>query len=137
MQQVDIPRLPCASKMINDKGCRNFGYARVYWNSFGEFDLNVTEVVLLALIWSLSQKTGWCWASKSYLAKSIGVTRQTIGKYTKSLSAKRLIEIDLEKTSAGTIRVKPSVIWDKFASGINYQLEQRKQAREREDELML
>ncbi len=122
-------------KEVNSQEWKNIGYARIYWNSFNEFDLKITEVVLLSLIWSLSRSKHskyWCYASRQYLAKSIRVTRPTIDKNLKLLKKKGLIVFAPKKTSQGVVQVKPSMLWDNFAEQINNELEQRKKARNEE-----
>jgi len=51
-------------------------------------DLNPTEKLILAKIFSLSKKTGFCWAGTEYLMKSLKLSKPTMLKYLKNIKSK-------------------------------------------------
>ena len=50
--------------------------------------LNATEKLILAKIFSLSRKTGFCWAGTEYLMKTLNISKPTMLKYLKELKKK-------------------------------------------------
>ena len=51
-------------------------------------ELNPTEKLILAKIFSLSKKTGFCWAGTEYLMKSLKLSKPTMLKYLKNIKSK-------------------------------------------------
>lgn len=54
-------------------------------------ELNHTEKIILAKIFSLSRKTGYCWAGTEYLTKVLNISKPTMLKYLKELKKKGYI----------------------------------------------
>lgn len=54
-------------------------------------ELNPTEKIILAKIFSLSRKTGYCWAGTEYLTKVLNISKPTMLKYIKELKKKGYI----------------------------------------------
>lgn len=53
--------------------------------------LNATEKLILAKIFSLSRKTGFCWAGTEYLMKTLHISKPTMLKYIKELKKKAFL----------------------------------------------
>ena len=54
-------------------------------------DLKANEKLLYAIIYSLSNKEGYCFASNKYLAKKLGVNYKTISSWISNLRNKKYI----------------------------------------------
>lgn len=67
-------------------------FAKAYFGARRRFDLSVAEVVLCDVIFILSRKTGWCFASRGYLARLLGLSERSIRRMIARLEEKRLIE---------------------------------------------
>ena len=45
-------------------------YSKIWWWVIQEFNLSPIETLFMVLVDGLSRQKGWCWASKSRLAKT-------------------------------------------------------------------
>lgn len=82
-------------------------YARVYFDARRRFDLTLAEVVLCDVIQVLSRKTGWCFASRAYLAGLLGVSERSVRR-----AVSRLIEIKLlERHPKDTRQLRTTLLW--------------------------
>ena len=72
-------------------------YARAFFGARRRFDLTTPEVVLADVICVLSRKTGWCFASREYLASLLGVSERSLRRMLARLKAQKLIESDLKR----------------------------------------
>ena len=57
-----------------------------------EHDLSLTDMALLSLVESLSRRSGWCYASRGYVARSLGISTRTVQRSLARLRKKRLVE---------------------------------------------
>ncbi len=64
----------------------------LYWPLLKDFNISVVEGVFITLIWSLSKKTGSCYASKKKLGNILYTTETTIFSLIKRLIDKKLLE---------------------------------------------
>lgn len=87
-------------KMSDDHELR---YTTVWHAARQKFGLTPNEYCLAAYIDGLSKKDarysrvpGWCYASKDFLGKALGFTRQGIHKMINKLIDKELVERDLD-----------------------------------------
>ena len=67
-------------------------YARVFFELRRHYDLTSEACLLLDVIAILSRKTGWCFASRAYLAGLLGVSVSSVKRLLASLEAKALVE---------------------------------------------
>lgn len=69
-------------------------YTLLYWQLIDHFDLTTSEYILLDTIHFLSQKTGWCYASRKELARRMRITDRSVYSLLLALEAKGLIEVE-------------------------------------------
>lgn len=67
-------------------------YAKVYFATRIRFDLTLTEATLCDVIVVLSRKTGWCFASRAYLATILGVSERSVRRMLTRLADLGLVE---------------------------------------------
>lgn len=89
-------------------------YIYFYWGALNEFDLSLSEGLLISLIATLSHKFGYCYASKKFLAKRLRLSQPTIFKCQKNLFEKELIK-KVGISEYGVIYLSPT---EKFNSYI-------------------
>jgi DNA-binding MarR family transcriptional regulator len=81
----------------------------IYFFGIGKrFDLSPAETTLLCLIYGLSMKTGFCYASQEYLASVMNVSAQTINAMLQRLKDKNLIEPEAGRWRGKTMKWKPT-----------------------------
>jgi biotin operon repressor len=73
-------------------------YTRIFHALRSKLNISNDEYMLLDMVYHLSQKQdsehpGWCYATKEYIGKKIGVTRQSIHKYIPKLKLAGLLEV--------------------------------------------
>lgn len=79
-------REPLGSRGTNPR------YARVFFALRRSFGLTVSECLLVDTVAILSRKSGWCFASRSYLANLFGVSTRTLRRMVASLKERGLVE---------------------------------------------
>lgn len=67
-------------------------FVKVWWLIVERFKLSPVATLLLFLIYCLSRQTGYCRASKSFLAQTLNVSEQTVYTTLKHLAKNGLIE---------------------------------------------
>lgn len=67
-------------------------FTLIYWQALDALELSVPEYILLDTIHGLSLKTGWCYASRAELARSVRMTRRWVFDTLESLSKRGLVE---------------------------------------------
>ena len=106
---VSPPELPAEVWAIDEFKMQRM-WSTVYHGLTPRFELKGIEILLVAIILSLSLKNKWCWASEKTLARLCGVSIPTIEKYLKSLSMLgRGVIMEGGKTAKGTIKRKLSL----------------------------
>ena len=82
-------------------------YGRVFFDLRRRFDLSIGECLLIDVRETLSQRTGWSYASRAYLASIFGVSTRSIRRLIA-----RLAEIDLIEIGGGRRRqLRPTPRW--------------------------
>lgn len=82
-------------------------YARVYFGARLRFDLTLAEAVLCDVVVVLSRKTGWCFASRAYLATILGVSERQVRRMIARLEAEKLIE----RRDGQPRQVRATMLW--------------------------
>ena len=67
-------------------------YGRVVFSVRQHFGLSVSECLLTDVISILSRKSGWCFASREYLASLLGISTRTLQRMLVHLKELELIE---------------------------------------------
>ena len=67
-------------------------YGRVFFNLRRQFALTASEALLADVIDTLSQRTGWSFAGKRYLASTLGVSERSLVRMLKKLVDAELVE---------------------------------------------
>lgn len=117
---------------------RNNGYGFIHWATFDEFKLKPDEAVLMALVESLSKKSGTCYASKHTLARMLNVSDATIFRYIGNLVEKNVLQRSKKLHQHGIRHLRPSPEWTSYTSDLkdarNQKYAWRKPREDREDE---
>lgn len=66
-------------------------YGRVFFALRQRFELSVEECLLVDVVQTLSGRTGWCFASRPYLARLFGVSPRTLQRMIARLKAAGLV----------------------------------------------
>lgn len=88
------------------------GYTKIFGKVMKKYGLTPNEYMLVDLISRLSQKKGYCWASRDWLAGEIGVTRQGLHKMVQRMVEKGM----LFRTKGAKLMSKDS--WSEETNGI-------------------
>lgn len=80
-------------------------YTTMYLGLLHKYDLTPAEELLLCIIYGLSKKEGWCYASKETLAMMLNVSTPTIYNLIRKLRRKGLI-IKLGISQTGTMKLQ-------------------------------
>lgn len=67
-------------------------YGRVFFELRARFDLSTPACLLADVVDTLSKRTGWCFASRAYLAGLLGVSVRTVKRLLASLRERGLVE---------------------------------------------
>ena len=67
-------------------------YGRVFFVLCREFDLTVTECLLVDIVTTLSKRTGWCFASRGYLADLLGISTRSLRRTLAALTKRGIVE---------------------------------------------
>lgn len=67
-------------------------YARVYFALRRHFNLTISECLLIDVVVILSRRTGWCFASREYLAGLFGVSPRSVQRMIARLIDESLLE---------------------------------------------
>lgn len=67
-------------------------YGRVFFALRRELGLTSNEALLLDMVDTLGRRTGWCFASRKYLAGLLGVSERTLRRLVSGLCEKGLLE---------------------------------------------
>ena len=84
-------------------------YGRVFFSLRQQFHLTASECLLADVISILSRKSGWCFASREYLANLLGISTRTLQRMLVRLKKRELIE----QHPRDTRRLRPTEIWKK------------------------
>lgn len=68
-------------------------YGRVVFSLRARLGLTTNEYLLCDIVMTLSRKTGWCFASRGYLAALLGISTRSLQRLLGSLVAEGLLEI--------------------------------------------
>ena len=82
-------------------------YGRVYFELRKEFGLSVSEALLLDVIGTLSKRTGWCYASRAYLADMLGLSERSTRRMISELSERGLVV----RHASHSRWVRPTGLW--------------------------
>ncbi len=88
-------------------------YGRVFFDVRKHLDLSVEECLLLDVIETLSRRTGWCYASRGYLADLLGVSKRSLQRMLRRLMDRELLES--RKRRSRQLRV--TVRWRRAKAG--------------------
>ena len=83
-------------------------YGRVYFNLRRQFQLTASEALLTDVIDTLSRRTGWSFASKRYLASTLGISERSVMRMLDKLSERGLID---RKSSRRGLELRASERW--------------------------
>ena len=67
-------------------------YGRVFFDLRKRFGLSVSEALLLDVVDTLSRRTGWCYASRAYLADMLGVSVRSVRRMLSRLAELGFVE---------------------------------------------
>ncbi len=67
-------------------------YVRIDLHARKKLNLTINEYALLAMIEVLARKTGWCFASRDYLGRALGISDRTVRRGLAKLRDHGLIE---------------------------------------------
>lgn len=90
-------------------------YGRVFFALRHHFGLTASECLLADVISILSRKSGWCFASREYLANLLGVSTRTLQRMLVRLKERELIE----QHPHDTRRLRPTDLWMKASQSFN------------------
>ena len=82
-------------------------YGRVYFELRKEFGLSVSEALLLDVVGTLSRRTGWCYASRAYLADMLGLSPRSTRRLLSGLAERGLVE----RHPSQSRWVRPTGLW--------------------------
>ena len=85
-------------------------YIIFYFELLKILDLSTNEYLLLELIISLSSRNGYCFATKSYLAKTLNISETAIYKILIKLESKNYIKRDSKNKIIPNIDTKESLV---------------------------
>ena len=85
----------------------NPSYGRVFFALRQHFRLSSSECLLADVISILSRKSGWCFASREYLANLLGISTRTLQRMLARLKERDLIE----QHPHDTRRLRPTDHW--------------------------
>ena len=82
-------------------------YAHLYFGARLRFDLTLAEAVLCDVVTILSRKTGWCFASRAYLATILGVSERQVRRMVTRLEELNL----LERHQGNPRQLRATLLW--------------------------
>jgi DNA-binding MarR family transcriptional regulator len=82
-------------------------YGRVFFALRRRFGLSAQACLLVDVIETLSRRTGWCFASRDYLASLLGVSVSSVKRLLAELEGKELVE----RHPADARQVRPAERW--------------------------
>ena len=82
-------------------------YAKLYFGACLRFDLTLTEAALCDVVVVLSRKTGWCFASRTYLAHILRVSERSVRRMVTRLEELRL----LERRAGEPRQLRATMLW--------------------------
>ena len=82
-------------------------YGRVFFALRRQFGLSAPECLLLDVVDTLSRRTGWCFASRAYLAGLLGVSSRSVQRMLAHLLDRGLVE----RHSQIARQIRPSRRW--------------------------
>ena len=82
-------------------------YGRVFFSLRQYFHLTASECLLADVISILSRKSGWCFASREYLANLLGISTRTLQRMLARLKERELVE----QHPHDTRRLRPTDLW--------------------------
>ena len=88
-------------------------YGRVFFDLRRHFGLTVQECLLLDVVDTLSRRTGWCYASRGYLAGLLGISRRSLQRLLAALREKGLLEA---RDTLGR-QLRPTERWHRVRPG--------------------
>jgi DNA-binding PadR family transcriptional regulator len=94
-------------------------YVKVYLPMLVELDIRSTAANLLLIIDLLTRKEGYCYASKTYLAKALNVTEPTIYNALNKLEERDLI-IREHGSQYKTSRIYVSEKWKTYIEEVRW-----------------
>ena len=86
-----------------------YKYIKFFWVTLEEFNLNPARGLLLYLIYNLAERIGYCYSSKTRLAKELNVTSVTVYKMLVDLEKRELIRrVPFNNPEMGTRAIVPT-----------------------------
>lgn len=101
------------SRKRSEQGSFYSQYARLHFTKRDRFMLSISEALLLDVIDTLSLKTGWCFASRTYLSRLFGLSPRQIRRYLHTLHEAGLLEY--HKTNPRQVRA--TSLWTAWGQG--------------------
>lgn len=89
-------------------------YGRVFFALRERYDLTTEACLLLDVVEILSRKTGWCFASRDYLAGLLGVSVSSIKRLLADLESKGLVERHPERPR----QLRPTTRWHQAKASV-------------------
>ena len=86
------PRDDSRSEQRPPRSGRGLRYGRVFFGERNSLGLSVSEYLLADIISTLSRRTGWCYASRPYLASMLGVSVRQVQRLLVKLRQLGLVE---------------------------------------------
>ena len=105
MHAQNLDRL--GSERLRQHAKTNPLYARVFFGARRRFGLSLPEVVLCDVVVVLSRKTGWCFASRAYLAGLLGISERSVRRSITQLEEKKL----LERKTGSPRQLRATMLW--------------------------
>jgi DNA-binding transcriptional ArsR family regulator len=94
-------------ELAGSRSKTNPRYGRVYFELRERYSLSVEACLLLDVVEILSRKTGWCFASREYLAGLIGTSTRTVQRHLATLKEKGLVEMNSRNGQSVRATVTP------------------------------
>ena len=84
-------------------------YAIIPASALYNNELKPNQKILYAVITSLSNKEGYCYATNKYLAEKLGVEPNTVSSWITDLKRKEFIKVELIRNEKKTNREKKNL----------------------------
>lgn len=87
-------------------------YGRVFFDARADLGLSTPEYLLADVVHTLSRRTGWCYASRGYLARLLGVSVRQVQRHLSALRRQGL----LESRATQPRQIRTTSAWDRATS---------------------
>ena len=82
-------------------------YTRIYLDARRALGLSITEYALADIVFVLSRRSGWCYASHAYVAELLGVSERSVRRMVARLKERGLLESHPSKRG----HIRPTSRW--------------------------